>query len=251
MISERTRKARAMLRKKTHLSPLLDNATRWSSKFLMLSRYSSLQSFLDDIVPVDLQLSPRCNAEVDVILMKLSQLDKLTKFLQSDSRHIYEVREALDNSIKLFPILSQHCSATAAIICDRSFESAICKIQRHQVLNDELNLSSEELRSVKHLKVSEDQVQSKSSYQHKDNDDDEMDLLLRGIKRRKPQHGSRYVDCRYIRPTSNICERLFSMSKIAIGFNRHSLLPTSLEMQLFLLLNRNLWDEELFQSRLE
>jgi hypothetical protein len=75
IISLRTIKNRAALQKKTRLVPVLDNATRWSSKFEMLKRYTLLQEHIEDIVPVELQLSPVDNASVLSLLKKLDQLE--------------------------------------------------------------------------------------------------------------------------------------------------------------------------------
>ena len=54
-----------------------------------------------------------------------------------------------------------------------------------------------------------------------------------------------YVDCRFLLPTSNILERFFSTVGYAFNDYRQSLLPMNLEMQLFLIVNRSFWDQEL------
>jgi hypothetical protein len=81
-----------------------------------------------------------------------------------------------------------------------------------------------------------------------DQDVDEMQAILQNIKRAKVMRSSTYIDCRFIRPTSNVCERLFSLSKFALPDNRKSLLPENLEMQLFLKMNAELWNLELYHS---
>ena len=58
----------------------------------MFKRYSLLQEHIDGIVSVDLLLSPRHNAEDDVLLKSLSKFDVLRKFLQSPERYMHEVR---------------------------------------------------------------------------------------------------------------------------------------------------------------
>ena len=78
-----------------------------------------------------------------------------------------------------------------------------------------------------------------------------MEAILRKAKHRKVQAKSQYVDLRFIRPTSNICERLFNVSKMALPDTRKRLLPSSLEMQLFMKLNRHLCDIDLLQSSME
>eukprot|EP00474_Spongospora_subterranea_P010853 CRZ11311.1 hypothetical protein [Spongospora subterranea] len=251
MISLRTIKNRAFLRKKTHLSPILDNATRWSFKYAMLKRYSLLMNYIENIVPIDLQLSPRQNAELDILLKKLGQLEQLTLFLHSEKRHMHEVRMSMDKAIELFESSEEHCSAHSAIVCDPTFESAICKIQHSQILNEPLKLTAAEARSVDHLKVQERRDSSSNQNVIDDDGHDEMAVILQSIKRPKVNLQSRYMDCRFIRPTSNICERFFSLSKMTITDSRSRLLPSSLEIQLFLKFNGSLWDIELFYSEME
>lgn len=251
MIALRTIKLRAALRKKTNLSPVLDNVTRWSSKFKMVQRYSDLLEFLEDVVPLDLQLSPRDNASIQVLLKKMCQLEELTKFLQSEDVHIYQVRILFDKAIQLFDSLSEHCSSKSAIVCDPVFESAICKIQRNQINRDPLKLSPGEAKSVAHLTV--DQSSNGGESDHSENQSammDDISEILRSVKRARVIADSKYVDCRFIRPTSNMCERLFSISKQVLTDSRKSLLPVNLETQIFLKLNRHLWDAELFHTNL-
>jgi len=49
---------------------------------------------------------------------------------------------------------------------------------------------------------------------------DPMAAILQKVKRAKVESKSPYIDLRFIRPTSNICERLFSLSKFALPDNR-------------------------------
>ena len=57
-----------------------------------------------------------------------------------------------------------------------------------------------------------------------------MIAILQKVKRPKSSVSSRYVDLRFIRPTSNICERLFSVSKFALPNYRKRILPANFEM---------------------
>lgn len=131
------------------------------------------------------------------------------------------------------------------IVCDLQFESAISKIQHHQTFKEPLKLSTSEAKCVAHLKIpdhSNISEMSTSAAEEDNADYDEMTLLLQSIKRPKVESCSRYIDCRFIRPTSNLCERFFSVSKAALSDCRKTLTPENLEMQLFLKCNRHLWD---------
>ena len=251
IISLRTIKNRAALKKVSPLSPVLDNVTRWSSKFEMLQRYSKLQDHITDIVPVKLQLGPVDNETVQTLLKNMAQLDSLTKFLQSEERQMYEVREVFDKSIEFFDCLKHHCAKNAPIVFDPEFEAVVCKIQQHQIGHLPLKLAPSEAKYVKHLKV-----QNVTSVLDRNSDSDcadvdEMTAILHKLKRAKVLTPSPYIDLRFIRPTSNICECLFSMSKFALPDNRKRLNPANLEMQLFLKVNRHLWDIELMHSEME
>ncbi|RHY85750.1 hypothetical protein DYB26_013968 [Aphanomyces astaci] len=59
-------------------------------------------------------------------------------------------------------------------------------------------------------------------------------------QRRVPSEG-KFLDCRFIVPTSNICERFFSATKRAIGDHRCGLLPKNFESQMFLYANADMW----------
>jgi hypothetical protein len=82
--------------------------------------------------------------------------------------------------------LVENCSLSANIVCDPVFESAANKIQRHQILNEELNLSSEESRAVEHLKVRERQSLDQQIVEIDDDEDPKegMDIILSGIKKK-------------------------------------------------------------------
>ncbi|RQM19260.1 hypothetical protein B5M09_013951 [Aphanomyces astaci] len=64
----------------------------------------------------------------------------------------------------------------------------------------------------------------------------------RALKRQRhvPSEG-KFLDYRFIVPTSNICERFFSATKRAIGDHRCGLLPKNFESQMFLYANAVMW----------
>ena len=59
-----------------------------------------------------------------------------------------------------------------------------------------------------------------------------------------------YQPLLFIPPTSNICERFFSLAKLKLVYSdlRKAMKCTTLEMLLFLCLNRHLWDMEMVQK---
>ncbi|KAH9069274.1 hypothetical protein Ae201684P_004962 [Aphanomyces euteiches] len=67
-------------------------------------------------------------------------------------------------------------------------------------------------------------------------------LAERAKKRmKKTGDDKQFMDCRFIRPTSNICERLFSMAKLALTDRRRAMHPQTFEQQVFLKVNMAYW----------
>ncbi|KAG6621259.1 Tripartite motif-containing protein 66 [Phytophthora cinnamomi] len=63
------------------------------------------------------------------------------------------------------------------------------------------------------------------------------------LKRRKVQdEASAYVWLNVIRPTSNAAERVFSMARMVLRYERNHLSPLMLDMLLFLKVNSKYWD---------
>ena len=65
-------------------------------------------------------------------------------------------------------------------------------------------------------------------------------------KLRKPM--SHDGDLKWIPPTSNLAERLFSRVKYVFNDHRKSLLPVNLESQIFLGVNRSFWDAKTIEE---
>ena len=63
-------------------------------------------------------------------------------------------------------------------------------------------------------------------------------------KRQKLCPVTKYVDCRFLLPTSNLLERFFSTAGYASSDLRQRLLPANLEEQLFLKINKRYWDQK-------
>ncbi len=51
-----------------------------------------------------------------------------------------------------------------------------------------------------------------------------------------------FIDSRFLFPTSNICERLFSKAGYALSDRRRRIAPMNFEQQIFLHANRSMWD---------
>lgn len=252
MVHLRTIKGRAALRKLSPLAPIVSNVTRWSSVKDMVARYTKLLDVIGGIVPLELQLSPAQNRSVTQMLTTIEDLDVLTKLFQDPSLQLCTVREYLDAAIERFPELEQHCSPSSQIVEDTMFESAVVKIQHAQINGDPISLTNSEKRDVKHLLKPDDLVILEETSSDLVEEESTLSAVFRRIKKRKVSRkhtdAEKYLDLRFIRPTSNICERLFSVAGFTFAKNRQRLLPVNLESQLFLKANDHLWDHVLFHG---
>lgn len=228
----RNPKRRAQLRNYTNLSPLVCNDTRWSSTYEMLRRYIEVKEHLpqlhveeiDDLIP--------SRKEHDGILdlcKTLGSLDSVTKCLQKDSTTISEVRALFDTVIIHYPTTEPRLGPTANIVENPEFESALVKIQRGTIRD----MDGNEEQAVKKLCVSSPQSPEPEAQLSL------ADIALKTHFNSEPLQ--EYGDVRFILPTTNGVERLFSKCRQALTDYRKCISPTNFEAQLFLHANRDLW----------
>ena len=83
---------------------------------------------------------------------------------------------------------------------------------------------------------------SNSEANESDDEDVERSILEEVLHASKKQKlDGKYIDLRFIIPTSNCIERLFSMAKYVYTPHRQKMFPTNLEAVLFLRVNNALW----------
>lgn len=226
----------AKLRAHTDLSAASDCVTRWSSTAKMLKRCIELRDFLCKLDDDDLEkLIPTVSQyrKIEKLSEKFSDLDSVTTVLQKESISLADARSLFETVLEEYPNMADRLSSTAKIIHDPTFESAICKI-----LNKEFDRMSEsERNSVRHLLLEEN-----VSHNEEHEDFSTLSLGERGLKKRKLLgNSSKYMDVRFIRPTSNISERLFSTAGYALSDRRKDILPMNFERQIFIHGNTKLW----------
>eukprot|EP00171_Calliarthron_tuberculosum_P021824 IDg21824t1 len=228
----------AKLRKFTHLRAKLSNVTRWSSTVNMLKRYCEIREDIDriDIEGIDEFIPDRRERKtIDDLCVKFECLDSVTKKLQADSTTMADVRALFDGVIKSFPDTHQRLSATARIIRDHSFESGVCKLQVRRYGDRNLD----EVEATSCLRVEEVESISGSSGRNASIGLSFAEKCLQdAIGDSNPEN---FLDVRFIVPTSNICERLFSTAGNTLRDRRKSISPMNLEIQLFLHINSDLW----------
>ena len=225
-------KKAAVLRKKTNLRPVLRNATRWSSTYEMIKRYIALRPFIDWADPELAVLAPSAqeNLFLETVLKDLEKLDSVTKKLQNDQVDILDVRVLFDDVITQYPDLEQYLSPGAQIVHSFGFEKTLVKI----LMGEEAILNSEELDLVRFFKVGGDSDTVAAEIENY------ADSVLAA---KKTKLGKMYgYSVKWIPPTSNIVERLFSKAKLTLGSLRTSLSPMHLESILFLFVNKMYWN---------
>ena len=229
----------AKLRKLTPLKPKTRNVTRWSSTHDMLERYLELKQFIpliklpevDDMMPTSRQ-----ERDIEYMLKKLRDRDSVTKTLQKEDLNMNDVRDLFDGVIEEFPETSKRLSTNADIIEDPIFESAVVKVLNKKV--DELSVSEK-------AKIAMCKVQNQNGNEENINDSESVSLAERALKRRKLADGAdAFLNLNFLRPTSNMCERLFSKAGYVMNDRRQSTLPSNFESQIFLHINAAFWGIE-------
>jgi len=200
----------------------------------MLARYAQLRDFLraigDDGMDL-LHLNPREDKAVDALLGEMTEWDSITVALQRDSMTVAQARDLFDFVCFEYPAMVGRLGADADIVAMPGFETALVKVQRGLAST----LTDEEILAVAHLRSHELQEEQANE------EDDGLSLAERALKRQRTDQERTYVDTRFLVPTSNMCERLFSDAKMTHGDRRGRLLPVNFEAQLFLHANTALW----------
>lgn len=78
-----------------------------------------------------------------------------------------------------------------------------------------------------------------------------LSLAERGLKRRKLNGTEpKYMNLHFLHPTSNMCERLFSVAGYALSDRTKSIVPMNFERQISLHVNSHLWNVDSVNSLL-
>ena len=139
-----------------------------------------------------------------------------------------------DAVISKFPDIDgeRYLTTHADIVHSKHFENGIWKIQggKEKDLKVQEKIACKELRVVRNAVV------------HVVEHEAELDFASEVLSKRARVEKTEFMDTRYLLPTSNICERYFSLSGLAFSDLRKRTSPVHLEEQLFLKLNRKYWD---------
>lgn len=233
-----TLKESGRLRLSTSLRPVKRNATRWIGVSNMFERFERLLPNIDETNQELAEFIPTAAQRNNIRRHKRALCDfkSVTLAMQASNATIADSNALFGSLIEAFPEFNfeAYLGTDASIVHSKSFEKAIIKIQS----GFEAQLDSDEKTSIQSLKVQHNNVMSID-----DNDDSGLSFAECALKRqRKQQEISAYIDTRFLMPTSNHVERLFSMSNRIFSKTRRRLLPRTLEALVFLKQNRGLWN---------
>ncbi|KAH9142878.1 hypothetical protein AeRB84_013074, partial [Aphanomyces euteiches] len=202
--------------------------------------YFKLEQFLEALdLTEDLLLRRSEKTELQSVFEDLERLESVNKALQHDDMDLSKTRILFDGIINDFG--SQDGTGVERYLCARpsisdwpDFECGICMI-----IAGEIRLLSDAEKAAVACFVKEDvsssniEVVARRSY---------ADGLLMEKRRRIEESSLNcYMDLKFIPPTSNLVERLFSRAKLVKSDRRMRMLPIHLEMLTFLSSKKRFW----------
>ncbi|KAH9135418.1 hypothetical protein LEN26_006419 [Aphanomyces euteiches] len=208
----------AQLRQFTSLQSRPRNATLWISTFMMIQRCMQIKDFLPLLGNSDIMemlpgphQQPRDDAAVEELLVLLKDLESISKKLQDETSNLSTVRYCFDAVIEEHPETSSRLAPLATIVACPEFENVIVKI----LIGQDKKMNDGEKKSVCRLRRDANQ----------DVDGTAAEGTCLSLAERAcimmTKSEDNYVDVRFLRPTSNMCERFFSIAKHALP-QRHS-----------------------------
>ncbi len=207
------------LRLKTDLRAKIDCSTRWLSTTEMLRRYAQLRDYISDIEYEQINSSipnPRENRKIDTLCSTFDELDSVCKALQQDEMTCSDARALFDEAIEYHLETGSRLGSASSIVHQPVFKTAIVKLQEGRINQ----LTQDKSKSVETLRVQQTSTWTESDLIN-------FSLAERALKRRRKNTEStnNYMDVRFVLPTSNVCERLFSTAGFSLSYRRGRILP--------------------------
>ena len=183
--------------------------------------------------------------DINEIDVALTQFQSVSLLLQKADGEINldDVRVFFDKLIDDYgDHMTHHLAADADIVCSPVFESAVIKL-----LNDQ-PLTATEARAARCLEqqageeaasVAEQEGVAENHEVAENHDDYALKLLSSSRKKRRIT--KKYIDVSLLPVSSNVVERFFSQVKLNLTNLRNNLLPSTVEILMFLKMNRHLW----------
>lgn len=171
------------------------------------------------------------NEAVDALSTKLRDHALVDKELQNVSVISAEARALIEEVISRYRSSAERLGTEVIIAENKVFESAIFKIQS----NNEKDVSVIEARCVKGILLKESLEAIVPCDFNKPTSLPEN--VLKRMQSSEVMMESKSMELRFILSTTNICERLFSMTGFAFSYCCQRFLPSNLEGQMYLHIN--------------
>lgn len=146
---------------------------------------------------------PAENRKIDDLLFVMEDFEKTQIDLQREDVTLSNIRDNFAEVMKAYSSMELMLKPDAKIVHDPEFEEVIVMIQSGKKIQLTLN----QLKTVDKLFT--------TSYSSNLEKTENLSLLYRALKRRMLRETSffdRYRDTRFILPTFDVCERMFSLT---------------------------------------
>lgn len=240
MVMVRTLTTAGKLRAFTELRGVLNCPTRWGAAYKMLLRYQQIREYLPQLNMDNVDeamLNGVENRKLDDLCRKLENLHSVNLTVQQHDSSMSRVRVLFDGVCEAYPQLLDRLNSDADIVHCPDFESGIVCLQDGKADF----LTSRQQNALKLLMI--ENQQAPSSYGTEGNKPESFAQRL--LKRRRlsnSQTSKKYMNTRFLVPTSNVVESLFSHAGHALTDQRRNISPIHLEDQIFLYRNAHLWN---------
>ena len=255
MVELRTPKNKIRLSKHTSYSPIVLNATRWSSCYVMLQRFVQIEEHLKKIPEVQNYLpSLEERACIKESLKKITCFQQWTKMLQQDKLSWYDAQLLLEHIITEEPFFQSRLNRESSLTQNQAFEKALFKVcegnETRLSRNEEMLLVKLEkdtacvLDSDRNIDVPKKKKRKEDlPAELSENDEYAYKVMMKFKEKRNAEENksSKYIDLKFIPATSNSAERLFSNTKFIMSDVRTSTLHDRFEELILLKKNRSFW----------
>lgn len=250
-------KNRALLRNITDLCPVLNNQTRWSSIYQMLTRYNRIRDALIRVADssessLNMNRSSVFKSKALIYAKQFSEINVVTVELQkqglslSDARYILDDlndairsgRDDISSPLYQCSLGTAYTSPSAPIVHSPHFESGVIKIQRQRISE----MTEDEKEACKMLRSVSSEI-SPSQFDNETNVQLSMAQRIALGKRKRMEKTESYLNCDFILGSVAEIERLWSVARNILTDNRKDLTPLVFESVLFLNINRAFWNE--------
>jgi hypothetical protein len=230
-------KNRAKLMKVTTYLPIKRNVTRWSSVYEMLRCFFRIKEgaqTIDDVI--EFIPSLKVIKKLEALMVHLEVFQSVTLKLQSDDLDLSDSRALFDAITEKYPSMGHYLHENAEIVTHPIFENAIVKI---------LNGQTSTLKKAEQNSVAFFLVSGETTIGEEEEKNFADGVINKKRKRVSECQSNKYLSLKFIIPTTNKAERLFSQCSYVLPRERRSMLPVNFEMIIFLKINRSYWNIEL------